>query len=90
MAPARENPFTNAQRQFDIAADMLELESGLRKILRVPQREHRGPITLRTPCPRSVGALAPQPRPKGTRCPRRTKQDVRAAREQDCSDRGER
>ncbi len=39
MAPARENPFTNAQRQFDIAADMLDLESGLRKILRVPQRE---------------------------------------------------
>ncbi|HEU5101829.1 MAG TPA: Glu/Leu/Phe/Val dehydrogenase, partial [Roseiflexaceae bacterium] len=39
MAPERENPFVNAQRQFDIAADMLDLESGLRKILRVPQRE---------------------------------------------------
>ena len=39
MAPARENPYTNAQRQFDIAADMLDLEGGLRKILRVPQRE---------------------------------------------------
>ena len=39
MAPARENSFTNAQRQFDIAADMLDLEGGLRKILRVPQRE---------------------------------------------------
>ena len=36
MAPTRENPYANAQRQFDIAADMLELESGLRKILRVP------------------------------------------------------
>jgi glutamate dehydrogenase (NAD(P)+) len=39
MAPERENPFVNAQRQFDIAADMLDLEAGLRKILRVPQRE---------------------------------------------------
>jgi glutamate dehydrogenase (NAD(P)+) len=39
MAPERENLFANAQRQFDIAADMLDLESGLRKILRVPQRE---------------------------------------------------
>lgn len=34
-----ENPFVNAQRQFDIAADLLDLNSGLRKILRVPQRE---------------------------------------------------
>jgi len=39
MAPERESPFANAQRQFDIAADLLDLESGLRKILRVPQRE---------------------------------------------------
>src|SRR5215211_3984848 len=39
MAPARENSFINAQRQFDIAADILNLEGGLRKILRVPQRE---------------------------------------------------
>src|SRR6266536_1114699 len=39
MAPARENSYANAQRQFDIAADMLNLEGGLRKILRVPQRE---------------------------------------------------
>lgn len=29
----------NAQRQFDIAADLLDLDLGLRKILRVPQRE---------------------------------------------------
>ncbi|HJZ46562.1 MAG TPA: Glu/Leu/Phe/Val dehydrogenase, partial [Roseiflexaceae bacterium] len=39
MAPVRENPYANAQRQFDIAADLLDLEPGLRKILRVPQRE---------------------------------------------------
>ncbi len=36
-----ENPFENAQRQFDIAADMLDLDAGLRTILRVPQRELR-------------------------------------------------
>jgi glutamate dehydrogenase (NAD(P)+) len=39
MAPERENPFANAQRQFDIAADLLKLSPGLRSILRVPQRE---------------------------------------------------
>ncbi|MBK9710827.1 MAG: Glu/Leu/Phe/Val dehydrogenase [Kouleothrix sp.] len=39
MAIERQNPYVNAQRQFDIAADMLDLESGLRKILRAPQRE---------------------------------------------------
>lgn len=39
MVPVRENPFVNAQRQFDIAADMLDLNDGLRQILRVPQRE---------------------------------------------------
>jgi glutamate dehydrogenase (NAD(P)+) len=39
MTPEREDSFRNAQRQFDIAADLLNLDSGLRKILRVPQRE---------------------------------------------------
>jgi len=39
MAPQRENAFVNAQRQFDIAADLLELGPGMRRILRVPQRE---------------------------------------------------
>src|SRR5438477_11232044 len=39
MAPALENPYLNAQRQFDIAAELLNLDSGLRRILRVPQRE---------------------------------------------------
>jgi glutamate dehydrogenase (NAD(P)+) len=31
--------FANAQRQFDIAADLLDLSPNLRRILRVPQRE---------------------------------------------------
>jgi glutamate dehydrogenase (NAD(P)+) len=39
METERENPFVNAQRQFDIAADMLNLDAGLRQVLRVPQRE---------------------------------------------------
>lgn len=40
MAPAETpNPFVSAQRQFDIAADMLDLDVGLRQVLRVPQRE---------------------------------------------------
>lgn len=33
------NPLQIAQRQFDIAADLLDLPTGLREILRVPQRE---------------------------------------------------
>jgi glutamate dehydrogenase (NAD(P)+) len=33
------NPFKIAQHQFDLAADRLDLDSGLRQILRVPQRE---------------------------------------------------
>jgi glutamate dehydrogenase (NAD(P)+) len=39
MDAIRENPFTIAQRQFDIAADLLDLHPGLRKVLRTPQRE---------------------------------------------------
>ncbi|HEX9370881.1 MAG TPA: Glu/Leu/Phe/Val dehydrogenase [Roseiflexaceae bacterium] len=34
-----ENPWAVAQRQFDIAADALDLSAGLRATLRVPQRE---------------------------------------------------
>lgn len=34
-----ESPFSIAQRQFDMAADLLDLPAGLRAILRVPQRE---------------------------------------------------
>src|SRR5688572_17475562 len=33
------NPFAIAQHQFDLAADRLQLDSGLRQVLRVPQRE---------------------------------------------------
>jgi glutamate dehydrogenase (NAD(P)+) len=39
MAPKSENSFAHAQRQFDIAADLLDLSPGLRRIMRVPQRE---------------------------------------------------
>jgi glutamate dehydrogenase (NAD(P)+) len=34
-----ENPFEIAQQQFDIAADLLGMDDGMRQILRVPQRE---------------------------------------------------
>lgn len=37
--PQQENPFTIAQHQFDIAADILNLDHGMRQIMRVPQRE---------------------------------------------------
>jgi glutamate dehydrogenase (NAD(P)+) len=33
------NPWAMAQRQFDLAAERLRLDSGLRKVLREPQRE---------------------------------------------------
>lgn len=39
MVTAYDNPFVVAQRQFDIAADLLDLSDGLRKVLRIPQRE---------------------------------------------------
>jgi glutamate dehydrogenase (NAD(P)+) len=39
MPVENENPFAIAQQQFDIAADLLDLAPGLRKILRSPQRE---------------------------------------------------
>ncbi len=38
VAEAVRNPFEIAQRQFDIAADALELEEGIRLKLRVPRR----------------------------------------------------
>jgi len=34
-----ENAYHNAQKQFDIAADILNLDNGYRKLLRVPHRE---------------------------------------------------
>ncbi|MFV9505110.1 MAG: Glu/Leu/Phe/Val family dehydrogenase [Oscillochloridaceae bacterium umkhey_bin13] len=36
--PATETPLAIAQRQFDLAADLLDLPAGLRGVLRVPQR----------------------------------------------------
>lgn len=44
----KENPFEIAQQQFDIAADILDLNHGMRQILRVPQREFtvRFPVTM--------------------------------------------
>jgi glutamate dehydrogenase (NAD(P)+) len=53
MAPERENSFTNAQRQFDIAAEMLNLDGGLRKILRAPQRE----LTVKFPVKMDDGQI---------------------------------
>ena len=38
LAEAVRNPFEIAQRQFDIAADLLKLEDGIRLKLRVPRR----------------------------------------------------
>jgi glutamate dehydrogenase (NAD(P)+) len=37
--PGIDDPWLNAQRQFDAAADILHLEPGVRAILREPQRE---------------------------------------------------
>jgi glutamate dehydrogenase (NAD(P)+) len=53
MAPEQANSFANAQRQFDIAADLLELDAGLRKVLRVPQRE----LTVRFPVKMDDGRI---------------------------------
>ncbi|HWQ14206.1 MAG TPA: Glu/Leu/Phe/Val dehydrogenase [Roseiflexaceae bacterium] len=53
MAAEQENPFANAQRQFDIAAEMLNLDPGLRQILRVPQRE----LTIRFPVKMDDGRI---------------------------------
>src|SRR5437773_11023310 len=36
---ARINPWNVAQRQFDLAADRLNLDPGLRRVLREPRRE---------------------------------------------------
>ncbi|HEY1014116.1 MAG TPA: Glu/Leu/Phe/Val dehydrogenase [Herpetosiphonaceae bacterium] len=39
MADTHLNAFENAQRQFDLAAEKLGLPHGMRRVLRVPQRE---------------------------------------------------
>ena len=38
-AAAVMNPWAMAQRQFDLAAERLKLDPGLRRILREPRRE---------------------------------------------------
>jgi glutamate dehydrogenase (NAD(P)+) len=53
MPPERETPYATAQRQFDLAAEMLDLEPGLRQILRVPQRE----LTVRFPVKMDDGRI---------------------------------
>ncbi|HEX6290810.1 MAG TPA: Glu/Leu/Phe/Val dehydrogenase [Herpetosiphonaceae bacterium] len=49
----KENPFEIAQQQFDIAADILNLDAGMRQILRVPQRE----LTVRFPVTMEDGSV---------------------------------
>jgi glutamate dehydrogenase (NAD(P)+) len=39
MAAANYNPFENAQAQFDKVADVLELDNGIRELLREPMKE---------------------------------------------------
>jgi len=39
MAAAVYNPFENAQEQFDKVAALLELDSGIRELLRQPMQE---------------------------------------------------
>src|SRR5919199_36790 len=39
MGSEQTNPFAIAQHQFDLAAERLNIDDGLRRILRVPQRE---------------------------------------------------
>ncbi|MGH2467404.1 MAG: Glu/Leu/Phe/Val dehydrogenase dimerization domain-containing protein, partial [Candidatus Limnocylindrales bacterium] len=39
QAPASLNPWHIAQQQFDLAADRLNLDPGLRRVLREPRRE---------------------------------------------------
>ena len=48
-----ENPWLIAQRQFDIAADALDLKPGLRKVLRVPKRE----LTVNFPVAMDDGSI---------------------------------
>jgi len=48
-----ENPFEIAQQQFDIAAEILNLDQGMRSILRVPQRE----FTVRFPVKMDDGSV---------------------------------
>ncbi len=53
MSATRETPYTIAQQQFDLAAEMLNLEPSLRRILRVPQRE----LTVQFPVKMDDGSV---------------------------------
>jgi len=53
----RESTFALAQRQFDLAADMLDLDCGMRQMLRVPQRELTVKLPVRTPTASRRGSL---------------------------------
>jgi glutamate dehydrogenase (NAD(P)+) len=53
MAPERDTLFANAQRQFDIAADLLDLDPRWRAIMRVPQRE----LTVNFPVQKDDGSI---------------------------------
>ncbi|MBV8194904.1 MAG: Glu/Leu/Phe/Val dehydrogenase [Candidatus Dormibacteraeota bacterium] len=50
---APENPWVNAQRQFDDAADLLGLDPGLRRVLRAPKRE----LTVNFPVKMDDGSI---------------------------------
>ncbi len=47
MSDNRYNPYETAQAQFDVIAGMLELESGIRELLRRPLREYHFTIPVR-------------------------------------------
>ena len=47
MADESYNPFKTAQAQFDKVAELLELDSGTRELLRNPLREYHFSIPVR-------------------------------------------
>jgi len=46
MAGKSFNPFEMAQAQFDRVADLINLDSGIRELLRVPLREYHFSIPV--------------------------------------------
>jgi glutamate dehydrogenase (NAD(P)+) len=53
VSPTVENPWHNAQRQFDAAAELLQIEPGLRAVLREVRREY----TVRFPVKMDNGSV---------------------------------
>ncbi len=47
MTPASYNPFETAQKQFDNAANLLDLDKPTRDLLRYPMREYKFSIPVR-------------------------------------------